>query len=79
MENLRHIHEVLEMIFTSKSMFTTTELEQKLHSYYGEDVFFTSCADHIFRIDGVVPFLLDKGKITLDGNKIIPVTQACNH
>ncbi len=76
---MRHIHEVLELIYTSEKNFTTGELVKNLTAFYGEDVFFTSCADHIFRIDGVIPFLLEKGKIRLEDDTIIPMTQACSH
>ena len=79
MENIHHIHEVLHLLFAGEQEFTKEGLHSKLKTEYGENVHFTSCSDHVFPIDEVVPFLLSRNKIRLDDNRIIPLTPACDH
>jgi len=79
MENLRHIHEVLHIIYNSEKVFTAKSLYNEISSRFGDDVQFTSCSDNVFPMKEVVPFLLSRGKIRLEENKIIPLTPACSH
>ncbi len=79
MDNLRHIHDVLELLFTSEKQFTVASLQTELQNTYGEDVQFANCADHLFGIDEVVPFILGKNKIRLEGDTIIPLVPGCSH
>ncbi len=79
MENLRHIHEVLEILFSGEREFTVEELYSDLQSRFGPDVHFANCADNVFPITEVVPFLLSRNKIRLAENRIIPLTPACDH
>ena len=79
MENIRHIHEVLELLFTGKKAYTVDELYSDLKNTFGNDVQFENCADNVFPIQEVVPFLLSRNKIRLQENTIIPLTPACDH
>lgn len=79
MNNIRHIHEVLEMIGRPGIAYTTVSLIDEIKEIYGEDVHFTSCADQVFPIQGVIPFLLDRGKIEVENERIVVITATCNH
>lgn len=79
MENIRHIHEVLQILFTSEKVYTVESLYTELNTQYGEDVHFTNCAENVFPINEVIPFLLSREKIRLEENRIIPLTPACSH
>jgi len=79
MKNIRHIHEVLNLIFNAEKEYTVKDLYKELKSTFGEDVHFSNCAENVFPIQEVVPFLLSRNKIRLDNNIIIPLTPACSH
>jgi len=79
MENIRHIHEVLHLLFHSQKEYTVEELYDDLENLFGEDVHFVNCADNVFPIREVVPFLLSRNKIRLSENQIIPLIPACDH
>ena len=79
MENIRHIHEVLQILFTSEKEYTVESLYAELNSHFGEGVQFANCADNVFPVDEVIPFLLSRGKIRLEEDRIIPLTPACSH
>ncbi len=79
MNNIRHIHEVLGILYQTEDNFTTRELLLHLQQVFGSDVHFTSCSENIFPLDEVVSFLLSRNKIRLEDNMIIPLTPACNH
>ena len=79
MENIRHIHEVLELLFTTEKSYTVDKLYDELRKNFGDDVHFANCADHVFPIQEVVPFLLSRNKIRLEDATIVPLTPACDH
>lgn len=79
MENIHHIHEVLHILFNGEEDFTVEDLYARLRMEFGDNVQFANCADNIFPINEVVPFLLSRNKIRLDENRIIPLTPACDH
>ena len=79
MQNIHHIHEVLNILFNSEVEFTVEGLYAKLNSEFGDNVHFANCADNVFPINEVIPFLLSRNKIKLDENRIIPLTPACDH
>lgn len=79
MENIRHIHDVLHLIFTAEKQYTVESLHDDIKLKFGEDAQFSNCAENVFPISEVVPFILDRGKIRIDDNKIIPLTPACSH
>jgi len=79
MNNIRHIHEVLGILYQTENNFTTWELLSHLQEVFGTDVHFTSCSENVFPLNEVVPFLLSRNKIRLEENIIIPLTPACNH
>ena len=79
MENIRHIHEVLHLIFNTEKEYTVKELYSELKTQFGEDVHFANCADNVFPIQEVAPFLLSRNKIRISDNIIIPLTPACSH
>lgn len=79
MDNIRHIHEVLEILFSNEKQFTVHSLHSELAERFGEDVCFVNCADNIFGLQSVIPFLLSRNKIRLEGDEIIPLIPACSH
>ncbi len=79
MNNIRHIHEVLEILATREDHFTIQSLQSDLAERFGEDVNFMNCAENVFGLQEVVPFLLSKNKIRLSGDEIIPLMLACDH
>ena len=79
MENIHHIHEVLELLFTTDQTYTVEDLYTELKTTYGSDVHFVNCAENVFPVQEVVPFLLSRNKIRLEENLIIPLTPACSH
>lgn len=79
MENIHHIHEVLNILFNTEKKYKVEELYSSLKSQFGEDVHFTSCSDNVFPVQEVVPFLLSREKIRLSEDTIIPLTPACSH
>lgn len=79
MENIRHIHDVLHILFNTEKEFTVKELYDNLKNQFGDDVKFANCGDNVFPIQEVVPFLLSRNKIRLSENTIIPMTQGCEH
>jgi len=79
MDNIRHIHEVLEILAAKEDHFTIQSLRSDLEERFGEDVYFVNCAENVFGLTEVVPFLLSKNKIKLKGEEIIPLMLACNH
>ena len=79
MENITHIHEVLNLIYSSENKYTTQSLVSEIESRFGSSAKFNSCADHVFGINGIIPFLLERQKIRLEGEDIIPVSPACSH
>ena len=79
MENIHHIHEVLNLLYNSGEDFTVEELHKEIVFQFGETVQFTSCSDHVFPLQEVIPFLLSRQKIRLEDNNIVPLTPACSH
>jgi len=74
-----HIHEVLDIIYNSEKIFTIEELKQEVVKNFGEDISLTSCSDNEFEINDMVNFMLEKGKIQLQGDKIHPTGESCGH
>jgi probable metal-binding protein len=74
-----HIHEVLGIIYNSDKIFTIEELKKEVINSYGDNIIFTSCADNEFEIEDMIDFMLQRGKIQVQGNKIYPYGEACNH
>lgn len=79
MNNIRHIHDVLEMIYGTEKKYTIEELTEQLQNTFGTDVKFTSCSENVFALNEVVSFLLSRNKIRLEDGVIIPLTPACSH
>jgi len=79
MENIRHIHDVLNLLFNAEKEYTVKALYKELKANYGNDVHFANCAENVFPIEEVVPFLLSRNKIRLNENTIVPLTPACSH
>lgn len=78
--NTIHIHEVLDIIYSSNHSFTIESLKEEVQRIYGEDVNFMSCADHRFGIEGMVDFMHSRGKIEIQGEQIYPAGASfCDH
>jgi probable metal-binding protein len=76
---LLHIHEVLDIIYSSKKIYTIEELKQEVVRNFGEDINLTSCSDNVFGISEMVDFMVQRGKIQLQGNLIYPIGESCGH
>lgn len=79
MNDVIHIHEVLGMIFTSEELFTKGSLIKEITNRFGDNPQFTSCSENTFELNEVIPFLLDRQKISIDGDRIIPISIPCDH
>ena len=79
MNEVFHIHEVLRMIFTSEQPFTKSGLLSEITNRFGQNPQFTSCSEYTFDINEVIPFLLERQKISIDGERIIPISAPCDH
>ena len=79
MKNIRHIHDVLQLLFTSEKKYTVETLHEELRIRFGNDAQFSNCADNVFPIREVVPFILSRGKIRMEDDTIIPLTPGCDH
>lgn len=77
--SLLHIHEVLNLIYSSDKIYTIDELKAEVVRNFGENVSFTSCAENEFEIDDMVHFMQQRGKIRVEDGKIYPFGEACNH
>ena len=77
--DLLHIHDVLNIIYNSEKIFTVEELEKEVINNYGEDINLTSCSENVFGITEMIDFMVDRGKIQLQGNKIYPIGESCGH
>ncbi|MDZ7604884.1 MAG: DUF2492 family protein [Cyclobacteriaceae bacterium] len=79
MDNIRHIHEVLEILAARDNHYTVQSLRTDLEERFGEDASFINCAEYVFGLTEVVPFLVSKNKIRLEGEEIIPLMLSCDH
>jgi probable metal-binding protein len=68
MENIIHIHEVLNFLMQENKGFTRNELKNKLIDLFGEDVKFTTCGDHMLNPEQAIDFMYQRDKISvIDG------------
>ena len=75
-----HIHEVLDLIYESNDLYTIETLNEAVSRKFGKDVTLTSCADNRFGIEGMIQFMVERGKITVLDNTIYPAgTLKCDH
>lgn len=78
--NTIHIHEILDIIYSSNNAFTIDTLKKEVQRIYGQDVHFTSCADQRFGIEEMVNFMHSRGKIEIEGDQIFPAGASfCDH
>lgn len=77
--NTIHIHEILDIIYSSERAFTIGSLEEEVRRIYGNDVHFKSCADQRFGIKEMVDFMYSRGKIEIKDDRIFPAGASyCN-
>jgi probable metal-binding protein len=67
-----HIHEILDMIYSSGKIYTVSSLKEEVQKKYGSHIHFVSCADHRFDMEDMVNFMLERGKIEVKGDMIFP-------
>ena len=77
--DLIHIHDVLDIIYNSEKIYTVEELEQEVINNFGEGICLTSCSDNAFGISEMINFMVERGKIRLQGNEIYPIGESCGH
>jgi probable metal-binding protein len=77
--SLLHIHDVLDIIYNGEKIYTIEELEQEVIENFGEDISLTSCSENEFGLSEMVEFMVQRGKIQLQGNKIYPTGESCGH
>lgn len=77
-ETLVHIHEVLDLLGELREkQLNTTEFIKAVEERFGCDVYFTSCSGQFFSREEIIQFLVDKQKINLVGDKIVPLVLNC--
>jgi probable metal-binding protein len=75
-----HIHDILDLIYTSGNTFTIDSLKDEVMKLYGRDVHFNSCADHRFGVEGMIEFMVSRGKINIQDDRIYPAGATyCDH
>ena len=74
-----HIHDVLDIIYSSERLYTIDQLKEEVTARFGENINVTSCSENDFGIAEMVNFMLQRRKITLDGDLIIPAGHSCSH
>ena len=76
---IRHIHEVLDILSNSENQYSTESLIEEVKNRFGDQIHFTSCSENVFPADEIIPFLLSRNKIEINGNMITPLTPSCSH
>ena len=75
-----HIHDILDMIYSSGKSYTIDSLLEEVKEIYGKDVCFNSCSDHRFGLQEMIGFMQDRGKIEVLGDRIYPAGATyCDH
>ena len=77
MDNLYHVHEILEMISFSNSEFSPKNLIDEIRTTFGEDANFTNCAEQILTPEEVLDFLINKKKVVIENEIIKFVGKPC--
>jgi len=78
--NTIHIHDILDLIYSSRKSYTIDSLKEDVKKIYGEKVHFNSCADHRFGVEEMVEFMHNRGKIEVHGDRIYPAGATyCDH
>ncbi|BDD08741.1 hypothetical protein FUAX_11730 [Fulvitalea axinellae] len=68
--NIMHVHQVIYMMQESGKTYEADELMGDIRKQFGDDVQFVACSGIPFPCDEVIPFLFDRNKIVLEGEKI---------
>ncbi len=79
MENIHHVHEVLQMLAFSNQEFTRESLVTEIETTFGKDVLFANCADINFNAEEIIDFMKSKNKVEEKEGKIRLVSQPCDH
>jgi probable metal-binding protein len=74
-----HIHEVLHLLEHSGKRFTETGLLEEVKNNFGENIQFTSCSNNFFSPEGMVEFMLRRGKIEINDGIITLAGFGCEH
>lgn len=75
-----HIHDILDMIYTSGKSYTIDSLLDEVKNIYGKDVSFNSCSDNRFGLEEMIGFMQSRGKIEVKGDRIYPAGASyCDH
>lgn len=76
-----HGHKVLELIIQSPNHYTAESLVEKVINDFGEEVSFYTCSEESLSPEGLLDFLLQKGKFVINENKTLSTDPSaiCNH
>lgn len=75
-----HGHAVLNALIASKEPMPRSELEEKIHNEFGNDVCFHTCSQQDLSLDQLLDFLLSKKKvIELDSGLTANPDRMCHH
>jgi len=77
MENIFHVHEILEMISFSNKAYNRENLIEEIKTTFGEDANFMNCADQILTPEEVLDFLIKKKKVVLEDKLVKSVGKPC--
>ena len=80
MPNQIHGHEVIEMMTSSKQLYTRDSLKAAITAKFGMDARFHTCSAENMDADALIDFLAVRGKFlpNTDGLAIDPA-KVCNH
>ena len=75
-----HGHAVIDMVAEAGRAFTRRELVAAIESRFGAEARFHTCADEGLTADGLVGFLVSRGKLVGDdGALALDASQICEH
>lgn len=75
-----HGHAVIEMMISSGIAYTRETLCRAIHSHFGEETRFYTCAAENMTADQLIDFLADRGKFIEDDEQFTFNQQKmCNH
>ena len=75
-----HGHAVSDMVAEAGRAFTRRELVAAIESRFGAEARFHTCADEGLTADGLVGFLVSRGKLVGDdGALALDASQICEH
>ena len=76
-----HGHAIMHLLAASENPLPRKKIQSAVEAQVGQNVRFYTCSAEDLTLDGLLEFLLNRGKIieTAQGYAFNPGAQACNH